>query len=683
MLLPRQLLASTLLLSPFVAAQENFELGKMWTFENPPLAYLEAEYGFTPDEGWLNTLRMASIRFGSGCSSSFVSPKGLIMTNHHCVRDKIAESQGEYDWVKDGFYAAGLTDEVKLPGLTVQQLESMRDITAEMTAGIIAGGPEALSAGTLQQNEAKIIAEAEAANPELDHEVVKLFQGAVYQLYSYRIWDDIRLVVAPHLQTSHFGGDPDNFTYPRYGIDFAFCRAYVDGAPADTSGHYFKWNTSEVKEGDLVFVTGNPGTTKRLLTKSQLEYMRDTYHPIVNEMIDRNLEIREKLVEEQPELEKEMRTDILSWENSQKAYRGYYEGLLDESLMQQKEIAERAFREKVTTDEELNARFGGAWLELEKLATMQNESLAKLQFYTPGGHPLIDYAIGLAQLALPGIPEQIVGQIKNSLLMAHGELGEMSELEKRSFIDHLERAQKWLPEGDPYLAVMLGDKTPAEALEAINNSRLTDKQFVDELIAASPQSVADSKDPALVAASALLPMLIQNQQLGGQITEIEEAQGALIGQALHAVYGNKVSPDATFTLRFSDGVVSGFPMNGTIAPFATSFYGLYARNSEFNNEYPFNLPQIWLDRRDKIDMTKKVDLVSTNDIIGGNSGSPLVSKDLEIVGLVFDGNIEMLPNRYLYRSGVPRSVSVHVDSIMESLTKIYDAQRIADELLGK
>ncbi len=671
MLLPRHLLASAFLLSPFVAAQENFELGKMWTFENPPLAYLEAEYGFTPDEGWLKTLQLASIRFGDGCSSSFVSPQGLIMTNHHCVRDKIAESQGEFDWVKDGFYATGLDDEVKLPGLTVQQLESIRDITAEMTAG------------TLQQNEAKILMEAEEANPELDHEVVKLFQGAVYQLYSYRIWDDIRLVVAPHLQTSHFGGDPDNFTYPRYGIDFAFCRAYVDGKPADTSGHYFKWNTSEIKEGDLVFVTGNPGTTKRLLTQAQLEYMRDTYHPLVNEMIDRNLEIREQLVKEQPELEKEMRTDILGWENSQKAYRGYYAGLLDESLMQQKEIAENAFREKVKTDEELNARFGGAWLALEELAALQNESLARLQFYQPGGHPLIDYAIGLAQLAMPGIPPQFVEQIKNSLLEGHSELAEMSELEKRSFIDHLERAQKWLPEGDPYLAVMLAGRTPEETLAALADSRLTDKQFVDEIIAAAPSSVAESKDPALIAANALLPMLIQNQQLGAQITEIEEAQGALIGQALHAVYGNGVSPDATFTLRFSDGVVSGYPVNGTIAPFATSFYGLYARNSEFNNEYPFDLPQVWLDRKDKIDMTKKVDLVSTNDIIGGNSGSPLVNKNLEVVGLVFDGNIEMLPNRYLYRGTLPRSVSVHVDSIMESLTKIYDAQRIADELLGK
>lgn len=656
-------LAAAAVLPAGLQAQENLELGKMWTFENPPLGYLKDEYGFAPTQEWLDALRLASIRFGGGCSSSFVSPQGLIMTNHHCMRGEIVEVQGDNDWLNNGFYAAALEDEVKVPGLTVQQLVSMKDVTEEMNRGIEASDGDATVTIKRDANERAIMEAARAADPDLKPQVVTLYQGAVYQLYSYKVYDDIRLVCAPHLQTAHFGGDPDNFTYPRYGIDFGFCRAYEDDKPADTSAHYFKWNTTGLLENDLVFVTGNPGTTKRLLTYAQLEYMRDVWHPIVNEMIDRKLEIRQELATKDPAIKRELEAEILSYQNSQKALRGYLSGLLDPSLMAQKKQAEKAFRTKVDADPALAQQYGDTWDKIEAVTERRAEVERLRRFQSTAGHPVLQIGLMLLQ---------------NRHEDAVKEAGvEVTALQHSEFIDHLTRASKWLENEE---LDWIGVGTPTEIAEAVRDSRLRDASYVRELIEGGEEAIANSTDVAMVMASKLLPCMLENGKVHQEVLSIEKAQGARIGQALHAVYGNKVSPDATFTLRFSDGVAKGYAFNGTVAPWRTSFYGLYGRNAAFDNKYPFNLPQPWLDRRERVDMTKAVDFVSTNDIIGGNSGSPIVNKDLEVVGLVFDGNIEMLPNRYLYRGDIPRSVSVHVDAIMESLAKIYDAQRIVDEL---
>ncbi len=654
-------LSASLALVCALPAQENLELGKMWTFENPPLAYLEKEYGFKPTQEWLDSLRLASIKFGGGCSSSFVSPKGLIMTNHHCARGDIAKASGEEDWLNNGFYAKAMEDEVKLHGLTVQQLVSMEDVTERMNYGVEPTDNDDTISQKRAQNERKILESVrkEGTNPQ----VVKLFQGAVFQLYVYKIYDDIRLVCAPHLQTAHFGGDPDNFTYPRYGIDFTFCRAYENDKPVDTSAHYFKWCTGQILENDLVFVTGNPGTTKRLLTYAQLEYMRDVWHPIVNQLIDNRLATRKNLAKKHPELKKDLQTEILSFENAQKAYTGYLAGLKDDSLMAQKRQAEQAFQRRVEADEKAKEKFGGTWRRIEEVTSVRAQFEPKRRFQTTGGHPVL----AVAMRVLRGDKERAMSSAG----------GEISKLQRADFVDHVTRARQWLSKED---AKCFGDLEPEALASALESSKLNDPAYIRELFDGGDDAIQNNDDVALVMARGLRPLMQTNAAIDEELTAVEEAQGARVGQALHAVYGNKVSPDATLTLRFSDGIVSGYPFNGTKAPFRTTFYGLYARAHEFDNKYPFDLPQIWLDRKDKVDMSRAVDLVSTNDIIGGNSGSPLVNKDLEVVGLVFDGNIEMLPNRYLYRGDIPRSVSVHVDAIMESLKKIYDADRIVQEL---
>ena len=673
------LLAVTLASSAF--AQEKLELGKMWTFERPPLAYLKQEYGFAPDAAWFDRLRLASIRFGRGCSSSFVSPKGLIMTNHHCVRDGITKVQGGNDWVKDGYYAKSLEDEVRVPELTVQQFVGREDVTARMNEGIAPGDDDATVATRRAANQAAILAKAQQDHAGLQPQVVALFQGAIYELYLYRVFDDVRLVCSPHLQTSHFGGDPDNFCYPRYALDFSFLRAYVDGQPADTSANYFRWCTGGVKEGELVFTTGNPGTTKRLLTHAQMEYMRDAWHPMQQELIDSRLRIRKELVAKEPALERTLRAEILSIENSQKALRGYWDGLLDPSLMEQKVAAEAAFRARIDADPELKAKFGDVWDKLAQVAARRRAFEAKQRFHSTGGHPVLAVALDVVRAGQAATPELREAAAKRARENAAA-LQSIAPLTRTEFLDHLARAKRWLPGDDPWLAALLGEHTPEQLADLLARSTLSDRAALDDVIRRLSTIWSGPMAIELAIALRILPLLEANAKEAQELQRIEETQGARIGQALFAAYGTSVSPDATFTLRFSDGVVKGYPYNGTIAPPMTSFYGLYARHTEFGGHHPFDVAPVWLERKDRIDMTRPMDLVSTNDIIGGNSGSPLVNANLEVVGLVFDGNIEMLPNRYVYRGEIPRSVSVHVDGIMEALKKVYDAERLVQELLG-
>lgn len=528
------LFVSVLTAAP-VLGQERKELGRMWTFENAPKEWFQQAYDFTPSDEWMQHAMLASLRFGRGCSASFVSPNGLIMTNHHCARGNIAQVQKENDWLKDGYYAGGYDGEVELPGLTVQQLVATRDVTKEMADGA---------------TQADILGAAKEKQPELTHQLVTLYQGGMYQLYSYRIFDDIRLVCAPHGQSAHFGGDPDNFCYPRWGLDFTFVRAYVDGKPADTKDHYFRWKTEGAKEGDLVFVTGNPGSTGRLQTYAQCEFLRDHVYPTQVENAVRTLETLNAQAKESPEKEKQLRAQILGIENSRKAFQGYLDGLRNPRIMAIKQKAESDLRAAVAADPELQQKYGDAW---DKLADLQQQKVE-----------------------------------------AQGNRGKMMEIQQQ-----------------------------------------------------------------------------------------ERAQQKRIGEACFAVYGTSIPPDATFTLRLSDGIVKGFPMNGTIAPYFTSLYGLYARNCEFGNEHPFDLPQVWLDKKDELDMTTPFNFVATCDIIGGNSGSPMIDKEQNVVGLIFDGNIEMLGNNYVFDDEVSRTVSVHPAIIIESLRKIYGAGKLADELEGK
>ncbi len=690
-------LAFFLLFSSMVSAQENGELGRMWTFENPPLAYLEKEYGFKPDQAWLNNLRLAALRLGDKehgwCSASFVSPSGLIMTNHHCVRDAVGVSQGNENWVKNGFYAESLEDEVHLKSesgndVWVTQLINTTDVTAKVNAGIETGDDEATIKKKREANQQKILDAAKEENPDGRHEIVTLYQGAIYQLYEYKTYKDIRLVCMPHLQTAHFGGDPDNFTYPRYSIDFAFVRAYEDGKPADTTKCYFRWKMGGAKEGDLVFIPGNPGSTQRLYTKAQMEYERDKRMPMLKQRYDHQLGILRTIrTRWAPQLGEQFEAQIKNWilqyENGQKAIGGELAGLRDEKLMAQKDAAERAFRQRVNAKKELREKYGSVWDRLADVARKRKDLEARLRFQTHDYCRALRGAVLAVRAKDPKEPEENRKKLKEAVLKEPGRGFQDSFLSFPMFHNHIQRAKEWLSKDDPFLVDVLDGKDGVELMESLARSRIARKTFREQLMEGTWEAIQESEDPAIVVALKLAPLMRTNEQEDEKLTAIEEAQGALLGQALFACYGTKVSPDATMTLRFSDGVVKGYPYNGTIAPYRTTFYGLYGRNIEFGNEHPFDLPEPWLENRNRIDFAKSVNFVSTNDITGGNSGSVVVSKELQVVGLVFDGNIESLPNNYVFREDIPRSVSVHVDAIMEAMQKVYEAKRVVDELTAR
>ncbi len=542
---PVALVAFALFVSP-AEAQTRKELGRMWTFEAAPLGWFQEAYDWQPTKEWLDHARLSSLRFGMArpeggprffCSASFVSPHGLIMTNHHCSRDAIASVQGAADWLKDGFYAGSYEGEVKLPGFLMTQLVRQQDVTAAVNEK----GKDGSQA---------VEAEAKAQDPEHMHQVIALYQGGNYQLYSFKVFDDLRLVCAPHGQSAHFGGDPDNFCYPRWGLDFTFLRAYENDKPVDSSANYFGWRTDGAKQGDLVFVTGHPGSTGRLRTLAQCESLRDNALPARLTQIHRDLADANAKAKESTEAEKQLRPKILGLENARKAIQGYLDGLKTPRIMTIKQKAESDLRAAVAKNDELQKRYGDAW-----------DVVAKLQ------------------------------------------------------------ADKAAAAGD------------TEKLKAI-------------------------------AAE-------------------EAAQNKRIGEACFAVYGTSVPPDATMSLRISDGVVKGYAMNGTLAPYFTTLYGLFARHAEFGGEHPFDLPQVWLDKEKELDLKTPFNFVATCDIIGGNSGSPVIDKERRIVGLVFDGNIEMLGNNYVFDDEVSRTVSVHPAIIVESLRKVYGAGKLADELEQK
>ena len=667
-------------------ADDPLAMGKMWTFEHPPLAYLEREYGFKPDQKWLDTMRLSALRLGERdnpwCSASFVSPKGLIMTNHHCVREQVTQAQAEKDWIHDGFAARSLDDEPKLPGLTVQQLVAQEDITAKVNEGIADGDDSDAISRKRADNQQRLLAAADAAHPGYLHQVVPLHQGAVVQLYRYKVWEDLRLVLAVNLQTAYFGGDPDNFTYPRWCVDFAFLRAYENDAPADTSAHYFRWRQQGAREGELVFVPGNPGSTSRLLTMAQLECQRDVEYPLVLAQLENSMRILRPAAKRDDGL----LTTLLEWENSFKAIKGMHDGLQTPALLARKRAQEQQFQAAVHADPRLQAKFGRVWDELGRLAQRRRAAKPKELFYVPSYSAVIDRAVELAKSVDASLSE--IERANARQLAVAMQVSPMA-LTRTLTVDHFERAAKWLAKDDPYLlAVAAGAPGTdpvdwAAAVAALDKSRLADGKFVLGLLAAGADAVQKSDDRGVVIGRTLWPLLRAAEQETKAVESAIAVQGTLLGQALHAVYGDGVSPDATMTLRFSDGRVLGYDYNGTRAPWATSLYGLYARNIEFSGQEPFDLPRPWLDAQAKLDLAHRLDFASTNDIVGGNSGSCVVDRDLQAVGLVFDGNIESLPNDFYYTQERARAVSVHTDAILDALRVVYDLPRVADELLGK
>ncbi len=662
------------------------EFGTMWTFDAPPLDYWKTRYGFEASQSWLDHLRLSAIRL-PGCSSSFVSKDGLVMTNHHCARACIdAVSTHEHDYLQDGFVAARQEDEVRCPGLYVDQLVAIRDVTATVRAAVTARA----DAEQVAQRDAAIEGLTRSCEATGERcQVVAFYNGGMYSLYRYHRYDDLRLVMAPELQTAFYGGDDDNFTYPRYDLDVSFLRVYQDGRPFHPKD-YLSWSQAGAADGEPVFVVGNPGSTGRLLTLAQMEYLRDVDYPARLADYQRRLDVLYALSAKSPEVARRNENTIFGIENSKKAVRGYLDGLLDATIMARKEAFERDFRTRIAADPALAERFGDPWdaiadaqLELSTFATQS-------RFYALNGSALLGWALDLVRVTrqsalpeaqrLPAYQGQGLERARRALLRDQPVDTEVERLQLASW---LTAARDALGPDDALVRALLKGRTPEAAADAlVASSELEDAGARASLVDGGVAAVDGCADPIVQAVRDLEPVangyVRRTAQLNAQIS----ANAEKLGQAIFAAYGTALPPDATFTLRISDGVVKGFPMNGTVAPYRTTFYGLFARASEFGDAGPFHVPARWRAKEHALDLDTPLDFVSTADIIGGNSGSPVVNRAGEVVGLVFDGNIEMLPNRFIFTDEVSRCVSVHSMALTEALRNVYDAARIADELQG-
>ena len=669
----------------------GLETGKMWQFDVPPLEYWNKRYGFQPSTGWLNHARLSALRYAGNCSASFVSGQGLVMTNHHCARECIESvNQTGEDLLANGFVAATMADERRCKTVFLDQLQQITDVTPKVQAAIGKAAPEA-AAALRSATIASIEKECIGAATDVFCQVVTLYRGGQYKLYRFRRFSDVRLVMAPESQMAFFGGDPDNFTYPRYDIDMSFVRAYVDGKPAAIE-HHFTWSKAGAKEDDLLFVIGNPGSTGRLNTISQLNYLKEVSYPAQLSTLDRRIGVVEQLSAISEERSKALRNQYFSLQNSRKAIGGYQSGLLDPGLMAQKKAWEADFKKRVAANPTYQLKYGKAWTEVALVQTELRATAVKRRYYTfnadlsrllPIAGMFVRYNDELSQpdsLRLPAYREANRKQLE--LAMVAG--APIDTVAERLWLTGWFTAmEKELPVTDPVRRAALGGRSPASAAEAmLRATTLVSPEQRVALFTSGEAGISASKDPFIVLARVIDPLDRSQTKQVQALASRESAATELIARALLATYGNSVAPDATFSLRISDGQPKRYPMNGTFAPAFTTFYGLYDRSIGFESKGAWTLPERWQQRKDSLALATPYNVASTNDIIGGNSGSPVINRDAEVVGLIFDGNIEGLPNRFLFTEYQARAVYLDSRGIVEALRSVYGARALADELTG-
>jgi hypothetical protein len=663
----------------------------MWTFDNPPIAQLDEKYGFTPSAGWLEHLRLASVRFNDGGSGSFVSPHGLVITNHHVAAGQLQKlSTPERNYLADGFLARSGREELKVPDLELNVLVSTENVTARVQGAVRAGAAATDALEARRQAIAAIERESLAATG-LRSDVIPLYQSSEYWLYRYKVYTDVRLVFAPEKSIAFFGGDTDNFTYPRYDVDIALFRVYERGRPLATT-HYLTWSDQGAGDGELVFVSGHPGSTNRLDTVAQLETDRDVVYPLSIGVIERRLAVLRNYAARGVEQARQAATLRFELENALKAYRGEYDGLRDPRLFAQKQAQERELRERVDANPKWKAAFGDAWDAIARAEVVRRRLYSADRFQQLRGSELA----GLATMLVRYIDERqkpdaerLEGyhdaQLPALELKLFSPAPVYPALEEALLSDALEQSLDALGPDDPFVVAVLKGRTPAEvARDVIQGTRMVDPSPRRALAAGGPSALAATRDPLVILARVADRFARANEKkLDDLVTSVETAAGEKIGRARFAVYGHAAYPDANFTLRLSYGQVKGYPMNGTMAPSKTTLYGLYDRAYAFDLKPPFRPPQRFLDRRDALDLTTPVNVATTNDIIGGNSGSPVVNRAGELVGVIFDGNIESLAGRFVYNGEKNRAVAVHSAIIIEALEHAYDAGFLVDELLGR
>ncbi|MBK1881483.1 S46 family peptidase [Luteolibacter pohnpeiensis] len=659
----------------------------MWLFNKPPVRQVKEKYGFEMTPEWLSHLQHAAVRFNNGGSGSFVSDEGLILTNHHVGSGFLEKlSTAERDLLKDGFYADSLEAELPCPGLELYVLQGIRDVTQQVDAAV-----KGLSGEKAVAARRAVIAEIEknaTDQPDEKGDVVTLYRGGSYQLYLYKSYTDVRLVMAPDAQAGAFGGDPDNFEFPRYCLDYSFFRAYENGKPAKTPD-FLKWNSNGPKEGELTFVAGHPGSTNRSVTLAELEDMRDRSMPDRLALMLRSEAILRAWADRDLENARRAKGSIVGTQNGRKAYMARLNGLLDPAFMQRKQASEDAFRKQLKADDQW-AKADAAFDQIAK-ATAGEEALSPRIQMLEGGFGTGLYGMAKTLLRVADESEKPDGERLGEYQDASRVSLELGLLSDRPFYKNLETVRMAdalmvlcdkLGATDPIVVKILAGKSPQErAAELVSQTQMDDVEVRRALYQGGKNAVDASNDPMIELARLVDP---EGRELRAKAEEFSEATAEAhqeIAEARFAIEGDSNYPDATFSLRLSFGVAKGYTEDGVAIPYETTFSGMSARSVNQGGVAPFDFSPKWSASMAQLNPETPVDYVTTNDITGGNSGSPVVNEKAELIGLVFDSNSHGLVSDFAYTEERGRTVCVHPASIVESLEKIYHAKRVLDEIL--
>lgn len=659
----------------------------MWTFDNFPKAQVLAKYGFAVEDIWLMHVQRSAARLANGCSASFVSGEGLVMTNHHCVQTCVSDlSTATSDLIADGFLAKTAADERQCPGVEVNQLLEIIDVTERIKAAT-AGLSDKAYNDALKAETSNIEKEC-ATSDTLRCDVVSLYRGGLYHVYKYKRFQDARLVFAPEDAIASFGGDPDNFNFPRYGLDVSFLRVYEDGKPA-TIEHFFSWAKASVAADDLTFMIGNPGRTDRLLTLAELTFHRDVLLP---ERLIKLAEYRGFITEFQKRGPEQARIsgDSLDFaENAFKALRGRHQTLTDAAFFEQKRQEEADLKAKIAADPAKQAKYGPAFDAITKAIETQKALRIPIAYISGGAgfdSQLFDYARTLVRAAnelpkpnterLPEFADARLPALKAKLLK---DAPVYEELEIAELTFSLTKLREDLGTDHPFVKTVLGTQSPAQLAQSlITGSILKSPDERKKLLEGGLASISASTDPLILLAKRIdAEALAVRKQYEDDIESVIKKNSELIAQARFEMYGTNTYPDATFSMRITYGAVKGFVHNGApVAPF-TEIAGVFARHT---GAEPFNLPKSWLDAQPKLDPKTPFNFTTNNDIIGGNSGSPVINKDAEIIGVVFDGNIYSLGGAYGFDETNNRAISVSAPLIIHALKVVYGAENLVKEL---
>lgn len=669
----------------------------MWTFDNIPAKAIKAKYGVELDAAWLKRLQLATLRFPGG-TGAFISPDGLVVTNHHVGRDAIAQvSTAKVDLVKDGFVAASRDQEIKVPGLELMMLVSMEDVTVRVNSAVKPGTADK-DALTARRNALGEIRKAEEAKTGLTCEPVTLYQGGEYWLYRYQKFTDVRLVAAPELQVAAFGGDPDNYTYPRHNLDFSLFRVYENGKPYRPAA-FLPFQPKGAAIGDLTFISGHPGTTFRQQTHAQMLYARDIGIPFQLRSMKRHKKALQALAATSPEARRLAADAIYGIENGFKRLSGQLLGLSKPENLRKVLDGEEALKAAVAKDPVQQARIGASWSRVAQSVDRQNVLLKTYTFVGARSVALLGHALTLVRLpdeaAKPSdkrLTEFSDGNLKAAMTRLNSPRPIEKPVEAARLAAGLHEALEELGADHPFVKAMLGGQTPeAVAKAAVEGTKLNDPAVRKQFAEGGKAAIEASADSMILLAKKLdsLNRAIR-KQWEDEVVSVFSEHGGRIAEARFKAFGKTLYPDATFTLRLGFGPVTTYATGtGTKAQPFTTFLGMYDRhlgwggNALAAEDGAWTLPQRWLDRQSRLDLTTPFNFIYACDTVGGNSGSPVLNVKGEFVGINFDSVFEGQGGYYVYDADTKRAVATDARAILEALRKIMDAGHLADELTGK